>query len=239
MSFARDKRREHRVVRNRFPLDKKFARNRAVARSTQWTRINAARIGVSHLSPQAQQRLMHLFVLLLAHPQTEVRAAVLRSCKRVAMTDSDNELLSSLLEAMDSHLEDICNAAASAVFGTCIAADEQLISRYIQHLLLNRSALSTSIHILEDALTENRRELIPIVSGIIAVLAEDPLTISLRVELAIAALPWNEVETFLVEAAAAVQLHAESLQIACRMLKKLPVVLILRIWPIGSHIGSK
>lgn len=220
MSFARDKRREHQVVRSQLFLNRIFARNRGVARSTQWARINAARIALSHLSPQAQQRLMHLFVLLLSHPQLEVRAAVLRSCKRVAMADRDNELLASLLEAMDSPNEDICNAAASAVFGTCLAADARLISGRMQHLMLNRHALLSSVQVLRDALTENRRELVPIVRGVLEVLAGDPLTISLRVALAIAALPWNEVATFLVEAAATGQLHAEALQRACVMLQE-------------------
>ncbi len=220
MSYARDKRRENQVVRSQIYPSRIFARNREVARSSQWARINAARIGVSHLSPQVQQRLMHLFVLLLSHPQVEVRSTVLRSCKRIAMVDRDNELLSSLLEAMDSHNKDVCNAAASAVFGTCIAADARLISSRIQHLLPNRRALSTSIQVLKDALTENRRELVPIVRGVLAVLAGDPLTISLRVDLAIAALPWHEVVTFLVEAATAGQLHAGALNRACGLLQE-------------------
>ncbi len=220
MSFARDKRREQRVVRSQLYRSRIVAKNRGIAKSSQWARINAARIGVSHLSPQIQQRFMHLFVLLLSHPQVEVRSTVLWSCRRIAMADSDNELLSSLLEAMDSQNEDICNAAASAVFGTCIATDGELISSHIQHLLLNRRALSTSTQVIKAALTENRRELVPIVRAILEVLAGDPLTISLGVELALSALPWHEVTAFLMNAAMAGRLHAEAIHRAWEMLQE-------------------
>jgi len=220
LSFARDKRREHQVVHSQLFLNRILARHRGVAWSTQWARINAARIDVNHLSPQAQQRLMHLFVLLLSHPQVEVRAAVLRSCTRIAVVDRDNELLSSLLEAMDSHNQDMCRSAASAVFGSCLAADARLISSRMQHLMLNRHALLSSVQVLRDALMENRRQLVPIVREMLVVLSGDPLTISLRVALAIAALPWNEVVLFLVEVASAGQLHAEALHRACGMLQE-------------------
>lgn len=183
--------------------------------------MNAARVPVNHLSPQAQQRLMHLFVLLLNHPHVEVRATVLRGCTRVAAVDRDNELLSLLLEALDSHNEDICHAAASAIFGTCRASDAQLISSRIQRLLVNRRALSFIIQVFQHALIENRRQLIPIARSVLEVLAGDSLTVSLHVELAIAALPWMEVAAFLAETVAAGELHAEALNRAHGVLQEI------------------
>jgi hypothetical protein len=52
----------------------------------------------------------------------------------------------------------------------------------------------------------------------ITALTVDPLTIGLRIELAIVSLPWDEVATMLAEAAAAETLHADALKQACEAL---------------------
>jgi hypothetical protein len=51
----------------------------------------------------------------------------------------------------------------------------------------------------------------------ISALAADPLTITLRIELAMVSLPWDEVATMLAEAAATNTLHGDALHRACRV----------------------
>ena len=155
---------------------------------------------------------MHLFAQLLARPEIEVRASALRECIRLAGADEEQLLLSQLLKAMGSNNEEICAAASRAVFGTCVASDALLIAQAIGRLLPHRSALQTALHVLGEALSVQRRRLLPVVRAVLETLATDPLTIELRIDLAIALLPWDEVVTLLEEALEKGELHAGAVQ---------------------------
>ena len=179
------------------------------ANFSAWMNMNATRVSVNNLEYKPQQHLMHLFVLLLHHPQVEVRATVLNYCVRVAVADKDNTLLSLLLLALDSQNEEICKAAASAVFMSSTASDLPLIVECFHRLLPNRYALYTSVQVLQGAFLENRRRFLPIIRAILTVLASDPLTIKLQVMLIVTALPWSEVGTFLQEATTVGELSVE------------------------------
>jgi hypothetical protein len=187
-------------------------------RFAEWNTVTMTHISGEHLSLHAQQRLMRLFALLLARPEPDVRAAALKGCTRLPEADEGQVLLSRLLEAMDSDNEDICTAAASAIFGNCVADDAPVIDQAIGHLLPNRRALQEIVQVLLKVLPINRRQLVPVVRAVIYALAVDPLTIELRIELAIVSLPWDEMATVLAEAAAMETLHADALHQACNML---------------------
>ena len=186
---------------------------------TEWTRMNVSRISPYHLTFAQQQRLMHLFVLLLQHSQLEVRITTLRYCTRIAEADIEQTLLVHLLDAMHSNLESEVTPSAVAVFGTCTTADTSLIGRAIEGLLANRRALQIATQILQYALFTNGRQLLPTVREILTVLAADSLTTSLRVELAIVALPWDEVAAILAQLAATNELHADALNRTCEALQ--------------------
>ena len=182
---------------------------------SEWNTVTMTHLAGEHLSLKAQQRLMRLFALLLARPELDVRAAVLRGCTRLSAVDEGQELLRRLLAAMDADDEEICAAAASAIFGTSVANDAEVIAQAVGRLLANRRALVQIRLVLQQTHAINRRQLIPIARAIIAALAVDPLTIALRVELAMVSLPWDEVATILTEAAATDALHADALHRAC------------------------
>ena len=185
---------------------------------SEWNSLTMISLSGEHLSPKAQQRLMRLFALLLDRPEITVRIPVLRGCTRLAAADEEQALLLRLLEAMDSDNEDICTAAARAIFGTCTASDAPLIGQAIGRLLPNRYALQTILQVLREAVFVNKRQFLPIVRAVLEALAADPITIELRVELAIAFLPWDEVVTLLEMAITRGELHARALNRAYTML---------------------
>ncbi|HVU67829.1 MAG TPA: hypothetical protein VHD63_11890, partial [Ktedonobacteraceae bacterium] len=185
--------------------------------SSEWNTVTLTHLAGEHLSLKAQQRLMHLFALLLARPELDVRMAVLNGCTRLPAADEGQELLTRLLEAMDADDEKICAAAASAIFGTSVPDDAPAIEQGIRRLLPNRRALQEITPVLQKNLVINRRQLVPIARAMISALADDPLTITLRVELAMISLPWDEVATLLEEAAATNVLHGDALYRACHV----------------------
>ncbi|MDQ2717705.1 MAG: hypothetical protein M3Z08_22660, partial [Chloroflexota bacterium] len=187
-------------------------------RFAEWNTITLTHIAGEHLSLKAQQRLMHLFALLLARPEVDMRAAVLNGCTRLPEADEGQALLSQLLAVMDTEHDDICVAAASAIFGTCMASDAPMIGAASGHLAPNRCALLAIVSVLQKALPINRWQLVAVVRAMIEALAVDPLTIGLRIELAFVSLPWDEVAQLLAETAATGALHADALHQACSML---------------------
>nr|MBA2284366.1 hypothetical protein [Ktedonobacteraceae bacterium] len=187
-------------------------------RFAEWNTITLTHIAGEHLSLKAQQRLMRLFALLLARPEVDVRAAVLKGCTRLPEADQGQALLSRLLAVMDAEHRDICIAAASAIFGTCVASDAPMIGAAIGRLAPNRRALLAILPVLQTALPINRRQLVPIVRTMIEALAADPLTTGLRIELAFVSLPWDEIAQMLAETAATGALHADALHQACSIL---------------------
>ncbi len=196
---------------------------------SEWNTLSMTHLSGEHLSLVAQQRLMRLFALLLARPEIEVRAAVLRGCTRLPAADEGHLLFTRLLEALDVDDEELCTAAANAILGTAVASDAPVIEQAIARLLPNRRALQALVSVFHRALPVNRQQLLPVARAIMTALAVDPLTTSLRMELAFTALPWKEVATILMDAAAAGTLHADALHQACRM----PGLVIGRYGTIG------
>ncbi len=184
---------------------------------SEWNTVTMTHLAGESLSLIAQQRLMQLFALLLARPELDVRAAVLQSCTRLPAADEGQVLLTRLLEAMDTDNEEACAAAARAIFGNCTASDATIIGNATRRLLPNRRALDEIVPVLQQTHAINRRQLIPVARAIIAALAVDPLTIALRLELAMVSLPWDEVATLLTEAAATNTLHADALYRVCNV----------------------
>ncbi len=180
-------------------------------RFAEWNRITMTHVSGEHVSFIAQQRLMRLYTLLLTHAEMEVRAATLQGCIRLPAADEGQHLLSALLEALDANEDEQCTAAASVIFGTCVADDAPLIGQAVRQILPNRRALQATVSVAQKAIPLQRGQFIPVVRAIIEALAPDPLTIGLRIKLAITALPWSEVASLLKEAATTGILHADAL----------------------------
>jgi hypothetical protein len=172
------------------------------------------RIPTDRLSLPAQRRLVRLLATLGAHPTPEVRLDLLNRCMQLPVSDPDRVLLPRLLELMNSSLPAEGAAAARAVFATYSGENAQLVGEAIKSLIAHRRALYTSVKALQTALYQSRRQLLPTVRAVLEALATDPLTVNLRVELAISALPWNEVATLFVNLTTSGEMHTEALMTA-------------------------
>ncbi len=156
-----------------------------------------------------QQRLAALLAQLLIHPEPEVRLDTLQRCTTYPVTDADHVLLAPLLQAMASPLPKECSSAANAVFVTYTGNDAPLIGNAIRGLLTNRRALQIVIEQFLSTLLSDRRRQLPTTRAILATLATDPLTVSLRIRIILHGLPWEEVTQELVQLREV--LHADAL----------------------------
>jgi hypothetical protein len=172
---------------------------------------SVGRIPADRLSLEAQRRLAALLATLLAHPEPRVRMDVLRRCAQLPVTDAGQAMMPRLLALLGSPLPDECAAAAGAVFATYTGRDAHRVGAAIAGILAHRRALQTAVRSLQAALLWNRGQLLPTARAVLDALARDPLTASLRVELAAHALPWEELAPLLTRMAAAGELHAEVL----------------------------
>jgi hypothetical protein len=175
-------------------------------------------IPADSMSPLTQQRLTTLTATLLTHPTTEVRMATLEWRSQHPITDHEHALFSSLLALLNSPLPDECTLAAKAVFSIYTGNDATLVGNAISGLLSNQHALRRICETSSSALVNNRRHLQNTAQAILTALSKDKLTISLRVKIIIAGLPWNEVEPELVKLTN--ELHAIAISNAWRGIRQ-------------------
>ncbi len=164
------------------------------------------------LPEQARKRLVLLMETLLQHPEPEVRMDTLRRCRQYPLPDSEHMLVSRLLSLINSPLPGEGDQAAEVFFTFYAGNDIQLVSGAIHDLLPNRRALKIASAAYISTLHFARRNFLPTTRAILEVLAQDRLTLSLRIELLIAGLPWEEVGNEL--ASLAPELHADALVVA-------------------------
>jgi hypothetical protein len=122
------------------------------------------------------------------------------------LTDYEHTLLPALLTSLNSRLLDECTWAAKALFTLYMDKDALLVGDTIRDLLGNRRALQIIIENFVSALYINRRRLLPTTRAILSALSQDWLTISLRIEIILWGLPWEEVAPELIQLAD--RLHA-------------------------------
>ncbi len=166
-------------------------------------------IAADGMSPVAQRRLARLTATLLAHPEPEVRMAALQWRSQHPVTDDEQILFTHLLSLMNSPIPDECALAARAVFATYTGNNAALVGSAVRDLLSNRRALQIAIENFASTVFLNRRRLLPTTRAILAALAEDRLTLSLRFGLIVQGLPWEEIAPELVKLASV--LHANAL----------------------------
>lgn len=160
--------------------------------------------GVVHIPadgmlPATQKRLVSLVATLLAHPEPEVRINALQRCSQDPLPDDEHLLFARFLALLNSSLPDECTKAARAVFALYMGEQATLVGEAMRNLLENRRALQTVAQTFFSTLQSNRQFLLPTTRAILAVLADDPLTITLRVRLIILGLPWEEVAQELMQ----------------------------------------
>lgn len=161
------------------------------------------------LSPLAQRRLATLLASVLAHPEPEVRIQVLQRCMQNPLTDYDHTLLPALLASLNSRIPDEYIWAAKALFTLYADKDASLVADTIRNLLNNRRTLQIVIENFVSTLSIDRQRLLPTTRAILTTLSQDQLTLSLRLEMILWGLPWEEVAPQLIQIAD--RLHADAL----------------------------
>ncbi|MEO7021478.1 MAG: hypothetical protein ABI234_15095 [Ktedonobacteraceae bacterium] len=170
------------------------------------------------LSPTAQKRLVALVATLLAHPEPEVRINALQRCSQHPLTDDGHVLFARLLALLNSSLPDECAKAAQTVFAIYTGNDAALVSEAVRDVLGNRRALQIVCNNFSSALRSNRQLLLPTTRTILAALAEDQLTLTLRIGLLFAGLPWEEIMPALMKLAE--RLHVGAINTAWRAIQQ-------------------
>ena len=175
-----------------------------------------ARVPAGRLAPEGRQRLARLLASLLAHPDPTVRVDVLRRLAQLPLDDPGRALLPGLLAALGSALPDEVATAAVATFATYTGRQADLVGRAVAMLLPRRRSLAVVVSQLCGSAARDPERMRPTVRAVLAALAADPLTVSLRVRLAVLALPAAELAAWLTEVAVARELHADALGAAVR-----------------------
>ncbi len=155
--------------------------------------------------------MLELLATLLIHPDPLVRLNVLQRCYQLPVNDPEQILLPKLLQAINSPLPDECSAAANAVFTTYSGKFATVVGDAVRNIIGNRRALQTLVRILINTLGGRRQLLLPTARAVIEAMASDPLTATLQVELALPALPCDELAIFFEKLAASDQMHPEVL----------------------------
>jgi hypothetical protein len=158
---------------------------------------SVVRVPADRLTGAARRRLLALLARLLGHADPAVRLGVIERCQTQPVDDPEQVLLAPLLEALASPLPDERAAAARAAFAGCTRHDAGRVAEAVARVLPARAALVSAVRALQAALPAQRERLVPVARAVLAVLARDPLVAGLRVELAVTALPWRELQDLL------------------------------------------
>ena len=164
------------------------------------------------LSNKGQAKLISLLMTLLNRPESTLRLTILRRCYQLPVRDTKQILLPQLLQSLNSNYLDEIKAAADAVFATY--RDANVIAETIRQIIPNRRSLEIVMSSLEYRISGYGREMLAIAKAILSVLALDPLTVSLQIEIAAKSFSWQELEEFLIELNNRGELHADALAVA-------------------------
>jgi hypothetical protein len=169
------------------------------------------RIPSDRLSPLAQRQLLELLSTLLTHSDPVVRLDILNRCYQLPVNDPDCIILPKLIQSIDSPLPDECLAAATALFTTYSGKFAPVVGDAIRSSIGNRRALQTLIKVLIETLNWRRFQLLPTARSVLAAMESDPLTICLQTQLAMTALPLDEIAIFLQQLVISRQMNPEVL----------------------------
>lgn len=169
------------------------------------------RIPADRLSETSQRRLVALLARLLTHPEPSVRVQVLQRCTVLPVTDREQLTLPRFLACLDTRFPDERDGAAAALFATSRPEDAPGIVQGLRTILANRRAILAGVRALETAVWRYRTRLVPIARRVLDLLAEEPVTLFLRVELAGRVSTWSEFADLVERLVAAGELHVDVL----------------------------
>ena len=162
----------------------------------------------SGLSPGMRVLLNELILGLLSHQKAEVRLDALESCISLDLEDTE-QLIHRCFELLHSPLDQESNSAASIIFRTHSETRTALVRKSFTRLLKDRRALSRIVDVALMHLRDKQPGTLSTTHAILDVLETDPLTLSLRLKIIFATLPWIEISEQLLRIGPS--LHADRL----------------------------
>jgi len=164
-----------------------------------------------------EQHLLRLLVLLLNHPESQVRLGALRS-SWLSIQDQQRLLLRRALELLRSPVPAEAQSAGRAVVNLCREGDGAVIAQAARDLLPNRKVFSVLANALLNPSAQARQRLLSIIRAMLEMLAQDPLMVNWRVRLAFLYLPMGELIALFQSLSRRNELHAEALMSACQLI---------------------
>jgi len=174
-------------------------------REESWTVLNEAvdheddaiaftviRTPGERLTKDGEKQLLTLMLRGVQHNSPRVRMKTLERLSQIPVSDPDAILLDAIIESLKSDADDECDAAASALVRLYGHKALNAFPQAATAIISKRRNLVCLIDCLEDALAVWRSKLMPATYATIAALEKDPLTLTLRVRLAVASMPWAE-----------------------------------------------
>jgi hypothetical protein len=167
--------------------------------------------------------LLRLLLMQLDHPDQETRKSALRFCARFMFKDREALLVPRLLTFLAAPTTDTyeLSLAVEAIFNVFVESEVPLIIQTVKETPANRRVLDE----IEDALMDYQSYHNPLFGvfarALLPVLAEDPMTVSLRVKVVCRYFPVDELAAFFQALAGSNELHAEALMDACNLFEGL------------------
>lgn len=162
------------------------------------------------LSHNNQQQLLELFVILLNHPDPVVRLEILQHCSYFPLSDPEQILLPSLQQSINSPLFHESYQAINALL-TTYKNSADIIGATVRSVISNRGVLLELTQCLSQILKYEQQRMLPTARAVIEAMQEDPLTITVQVDIAIYVLPWEELAIFFQQLAIEGKMHHEVL----------------------------
>lgn len=169
---------------------------------------------------QNNQQLLELFVTLLNHPDPVIRLDILERCCYFPVSDRFRILLPVLQKCINSRLFHETSQAINALL-TTYKYFPDIIGATVRSVISNRHILLEFTQNLLQILKYEQQQMLPTARAVIEAMQEDPLTTSLQVDIAIYALPWEELATFFQQIAQEGKMHYEVLFTAIQGLEQI------------------
>jgi|SRR5579871_636327 len=165
-----------------------------------------------------EKHLHRIILMQLRHPDQEQRNWAMHYCTRFDFKDRQNLLVPRLLEIFAAPTGDDHDSAAEAILHVFVESQIPAIVQAVRALLPNRRALDAMESELLDRNTKDHPACEVLARALLPVLAEDPMTVMLRISLTCHYFPLGELAAFFQMLAEHNELHAEALMSACNIL---------------------
>jgi hypothetical protein len=181
------------------------------------------RIPTVRLSKSSQRKLLDLFASILQSESPKLRHDALVRCVGSPIPDPEQLLVVRLVELAQSLLPDEMSAAIKVILKTYSQDQPAVITNTVTRLQgpEKRKPLSIFINTFVHEAIPDRARYLETTRAILDALAQDKLTLSLRLKLILSALPWEDAQESLLSLCSVTQLHPDALVAAERLIQEM------------------